>query len=121
LAVMNNDDRDDTLYFETDSFLLDFNELRPLTLPNFSQAEWVCITLRVNGEVEVRVAALDTDNATPLLSYTKAYGDSRFPGFLQISTYNVISIDVVGVADNSQVESYASVICAPTDGRLLTN
>ena len=121
LAVMNNPDRDDTLYFETDSFLLDQNELRDLALPNFSTSEWIYVTLKVNGEVEVNITALDTDNATPLNSYTKAFGDSRFPGFLQISTFNVISIQVVGVAANSSVEAYASVICAPTDGRLLTN
>lgn len=121
LAVMNNDDRDDTLYFETDSFLLDQNELRDLALPNFSEAEWIYITLKVNGEVEVQVLSLDYDNVSPLRSYTKAFGDSRFPGFLQISTYNVLSIEVVGIAANSSVECYASVICPPTDGRLLTN
>ncbi len=121
LAVMNNDDRDDTLYFETDSFLLDQNEARDLALPNFSEAEWIYITLKVNGEVEVQVLSLDFDNVSPLRSYTKAFGDSRFPGFLQISTYNVLSIVLVGVAANSSIESYASVICPPTDGRLLTN
>lgn len=121
LAAQNVDDRDDTLYFETDRFLLNNLELRRLVLPNFSQNEWVSIILRVNGNVRLDVLALDYNNSAPIKSSSLIFGNSRFPGILTITTYNVLEMQIVGVADFSLVESYASIIVEPDDARLLTN
>lgn len=121
LAGINYDDVDNTLYFETDRFLLNASEGRNLVLPNFSQNEWLYIILKVNGEVTLNMLAKNYDNIAPLASNSKIYGNSRFPGILQITTYNVLELKIIGVSDFSLVESYASIIVSPNDARLLTN
>lgn len=121
LASQNSDDKDDTLYFETDRFLLNALELRKLVLPNFSQNEWVSIILRVNGNIRLDVLAYDYNNSAPIKSSSQIFGNSRFPGILTLTTYNVLEMQIVGVSDFSLVESYASIIVEPTDARLLTS
>jgi len=121
LAAQNSDDRDDTLYFETDRFLLNNLEIRNLVLPNFAQNEWVSIILRVNGEVRMDILAFDYNNSAPIRSSSLIFGNSRFPGILTLTTYNVIQMQIIGVAEFSLVESYASIIVEPNDARLLTS
>lgn len=121
LASQNYDDRDDTLYFETDRFLLNNLEIRRLVLPNFAQSESVSIILRVNGEVRIDILALDYNDSAPIKSSSNIFGNSRFPGILTMTTYNVLEMKIVGVSEFSLVESYASIIVQPDDARLLTS
>ena len=121
LAALNYDDVDNTLYFETDRFLLNAGEVRKLILPNFSQNEWVYIILKVNGDVSLNMIARDYSNSRAITSRSKIAGNSRFPGILNLTTYNVVEMSIVGVSEFSLVESYASIIVEPNDARLLTN
>jgi hypothetical protein len=121
LSDLNNDDRDDTLYFATDRFLLNQNESRNLELPNFSQNEWIYIILKVDGEVRINIVGQDYGSSVPIQSSTRAFGNSRWQGILLMTTINVLSIQVIGVSEFSRVESYASVIVEEDDARLLTN
>jgi len=121
LAAINYDDVDNTLYFETDRFLLNAGERRKLVLPNFSQNEWVYIILKVQGEVSLNILSRAFDNVTALNSVNRISGNNRFPGILNLTTYNVLEMSIVGLSEFSLVESYASVIVEPDDSRLLTN
>lgn len=121
LAAINYDDTDNTLYFETDRFLLNENEQRRLVLPNFVANEWVYIILKVNGEVSLDVVSRQFESQAAIRSTNKIYGNSRFPGILLLTTYNVVQMTITGISEFSLVESYASVIVESTDSRLLTN
>lgn len=121
LAAINYDDVDNTLYFETDRFLLNAEETRQLVLPNFSQNEWVYVIIKVNGEVRLNMTTRDFDGSRVIVSNSRIYGNSRFPGILNLTTYNVLQMSIVGVSEFSQVETYASIIVPPDDSRLLTN
>ena len=79
------------------SFNLAAAETKVFTLPNQVLADWQCLFVKVAGSVTVDTTARDTDSVTAIAGHVPVYGTSLFPGILQWSTYNLVTLTLTAV------------------------
>ncbi len=80
--------------------------------------EWLYVMVKVVGEVDIITTGTNYTTGA-ITGTTRCYGTSLLPGFFVISTYNVSSIAIWGVAASSSVRYISSVVTYPTDTRII--
>ena len=82
-----------------------------VTPAGLALTDWCVIMVRVIGLVQLNVVGKDTDNTTTISGTTPGYGTDIYPGYIILSTYNLSSISISALADDSVAE-YLVVISA---------
>lgn len=109
------------LYERIESMSLGVSDTRSITFAGVTlKNEWVYLVAKVIGTARINVSADDTDGSTVITSKWQGYGTEVFPGFIIISSYNVNTISVEGLAAGTTVELFAAIACADNDTRLIT-
>ncbi len=90
--------------WRTEQILLDDEETRSVTIQGLALADSLVFWCSVVGEVRVETVAKDTNGSTTINGYIPTYGTARYPGKLFLSTYNISSVTLRGLADATVVE-----------------
>lgn len=107
------------LYKKTESIFLDNGDSRTLKLPEstFAITEWSLIHMRVIGKARVTTTAKDYNGSSDITGILDTYGTDLYPGYIELSTYNVSAIAISAQEDSTTVELFYGVSCADNDSR----
>ena len=86
-----------------ESIALDDTDTRAITIQGIADANKFVLYLSVVGECQVETVGKDTASAA-INGYIPTYGTARFPGKILLSTYNLSSVTLRGLADSTTVE-----------------
>lgn len=84
-----------------------------LSPSNLALSDWNFILAKVIGTARLNTAGKDTDGTTDIAGKLDGYGTAIYPGFIILSTYNLIAMTVTAQADNTVVEIF---YCKSQDG-----
>lgn len=77
--------------------------------------------VRVVGSARVNVAAKDFNGSDDVSGAIPVYGVARFPGIGVFSTYNLVSLTLESLADDTVIDIFTAVTCDDNDARLDTH
>ena len=97
-------------FYRRETVELDAEDTRTITFPNTAATAWVLILARVIGTAKITTVGVDFDNSTPIGSNTGGYGTSDHPGIIGMTTFNVSTFTLEGVADSTTVEYIACIL-----------
>jgi hypothetical protein len=112
-------DRHDAVQNRSETFTLLVGETRNILTYSAKNAAIDYVFLKVTGEVTVNTTGKDYDGVTAITGITNAYGTAYLPAIICICTYNLITLDVVGIASGSTVEVLNGLLVGATDPLLL--
>jgi hypothetical protein len=90
--------------WRTEQILLDEDDTRSITIQGLALADSLVFWCSVVGHVRMETVAKDTNGSTTINGYIPTYGTARYPGKLFLSTYNISSVTLRGLADDTVVE-----------------
>ncbi len=102
--------------YRRETVALDDGDTRTITLPNYAASGWSAVMARVIGEAKITTVGTDWNGASGVTGDTVGYGVSRYPGMISLSTTNVTSFTLEGLADSTTVEYLAMTLL--TDAQL---
>lgn len=117
-------ERYNVLYRKLEEIEIDNGETKTFTFANFSLVypnDWLFIIAEVIGSVRFDTTAKDFDNVTTINGRIPTQGTAMYPGKVQISTYNVTTLQLVGLQDDSVVRMMAAIACDDSDSRYTEN
>jgi hypothetical protein len=107
-----------TLQWQVQSISLDAGDTKTITFPGLANSSNILCFAQVVGEARIETTGLDYDVATPISGYSQAYGVAAWPGLIMLNTYNIATITVRGITDNTTVKFYSAIVTYPTDPAL---
>lgn len=93
---------------KVDSLLLDDGDTRTITIQGLALSTTLTLWITVDGECRLETVAKDYDGVTTINGYIPGYGTKNLPGKIILSTYNLSSITIRGLADNTRVEVFVA-------------
>ncbi len=102
------------VFYRRETLSLDAAETRTIAIPNYATTQWVCIMARVIGEAKLTTVGTDWDGSTPIEGVTAGYGAKQHPGIISVTTTNVSTFTLQGLADGTSLE-YLMAILAEDD------
>lgn len=103
------------LYSRRETLALDDGDTRAITFPDSAAASgWVGIMVRVVGEAKLTTIGVNWNGSSAVTGVTVGYGVDRHPGIISLTTKNVTSYTLEGLADDTTVE-YVAMILARDD------
>lgn len=90
--------------WRTEQIVLDTGDTRSVTIQGLALADSLVFWCSVVGHVRMDTVGKDTNGSTTINGYIPTYGTARYPGKLFLSTYNISSVTLTGLADASVVE-----------------
>lgn len=109
--------RHNVTYYRREELTLDDTETRTITLPNHVAGSWVLILARIvgsdsqtTGQAKLTTVGVDTDNVTAIEGQTAGYGIDAHPGVIGMTTYNVTSFTLTGLADGTRITYLAAIL-----------
>lgn len=113
--------RHNVLYWRRGETTLDVDATETITLPNHVQASWTLILARIVGpdaatvgHAKLVTVGVDTDGSTPIEGQTIGYGIDAHPGVIGMTTYNVSTFTLTGLAAGTKI-TYLVAILAEDD------
>lgn len=116
----NNSGKHNVLFYRRESLALDNGDTRVITFANYATTEWVLILARVIGTAKLTTAGVDADGSTSITGDTGGYGTAAHPGIIGVTTKNVTTFTLEGLADGTEVEYIACILAEDDDARLTT-
>lgn len=98
-----------TKFYSVETIALDSGDSRTIDFGTTILADKKFLFLKVVGSAQIRTVAKDTDGTTTINGYLAAYGVEAFPGLIYLSTYNITSATVNGLADSTTVDLLAAI------------
>ena len=128
-SLLSESGQNNVLYHRFETVSLDDDDTRTISFANYATSEWVGIVAQVFssasstaiGEARINIVAKDTDGSTDIASAPVGYGNKLHPGLIMLSTYNVTSFQLEGLADDTTVVLWAMIFAEDDDSRLTTN
>lgn len=111
------------LYAQQEQMDLDDGDTRTINISNLiaAQGNWVFVIARVIGEASLNLVGDDLDDATETTAAQVGYGTDLHPGMIMLSTYNLETAEIEGLADGTKVVLWFGVLAEDDDARLTTN
>lgn len=113
--------RHNVTFYRREEIELDNAETRTITLPNHAQTSWVLILARIVGpdgqtvgQAKLTTVGVDVNNVTAIEGQTLGYGIDAHPGIIGMTTYNVNSFTLTGLAAGTKI-TYLAAILATDD------
>lgn len=103
---------------KTEQVILDAAQSHTLNFTNELLANWKYLIIKVVGEVTINTVGVDFNGTTPLTASLPVYGTTIYPGIGVLSTYNVSSIVLTGITDNTVVQVFVGIAAADNDPRI---
>lgn len=112
------------LYRRLEEIAIDNGQTKTFSFANFSLVypnDWVFLLAEVTGSVRFDTAGKDYDNVTTINGRIPCQGTTMYPGKVQISTYNLTTLQLVGLQDGSVVRMMGAIACDDSDARYTEN
>lgn len=116
--------RYNVLYRKLEEIEIDSGETKTFVFANYSLVypnDWLFVIAEVIGSVRFDTTAKDFDNVTTINGRLPSQGTVMYPGRVQLSTYNVTTLQLVGLQDNSFVRMIGAIACTDSDSRYTEN
>ncbi len=83
---------------------LDDGDTRTVSMPDGATGDWVGFAARVVGEAKLTTVGVNWNGSSGVTGVTVGYGVERYPGYISMTTANLSTMTLEGLADDTTVE-----------------
>lgn len=96
--------------YRRETIPLNTGDTHTISLPDSGVDIWSSVMARVIGHAKVTTTGYNWDGVASITGVTAGYGTDRHPGYISMSTANVNTFTLTGLADNTTVEYLAMIL-----------